>query len=149
VSKLELFVPSKAASHRQKKVSEEIRHHLADALIRGDMPPVRNPKNNEFISFITPITITKVETSADLKHTSVSIIPLGGTEKEKALTFVRLNSWYFRKIISAKMRLRHAPMLHFSLDESFDESERMFKLIADAVSSDDHKSEEIISTEEE
>jgi ribosome-binding factor A len=130
MSRLDLFVPAKAASHRQKKVSEEIKHHLALALARGDLPVVKNPKGNGFLTFVTPITVTKVEVSPDLKHVTVYIMPLGGAEQDKALTFVRLQRGYLRKILGSKIQLRHTPDLHFQLDTSFDEAERIHKMLA-------------------
>ncbi|MES2607177.1 MAG: 30S ribosome-binding factor RbfA [Pseudomonadota bacterium] len=133
MARLELFVPAKAASHRQKKVSEEIKHHLALALARGDLPVVRNPSGNGFLSFTTPITVTKVEVSPDLKHVTCYIMPLGGAEQEKALIFVRLQRWYLRKHLGTKIQLRHTPDLHFQLDTSFDEAERIHKMLAAVI----------------
>ncbi len=135
MSRLDLFVPAKAASHRQKKVSEEIKHHLALALARGDLPIVRNPSGNGFLSFSTPITVTKVEVSADLKHLTCFIMPLGGAEQEKALLFTRLQRWYLRKHLGTKIQLRHTPDLHFQLDSSFDEAERIHKMLAGVIQS--------------
>ena len=133
MSRLDLFVPAKAASHRQKKVSEEIKHHLALALARGDLPVVRNPSGNGFLSFSTPITVTKVEVSPDLKHVTTYIMPLGGLDQERALTFVRLQRWYLRKYLGTKIQLRHTPDLHFQLDSSFDEAERIHKMLASVI----------------
>lgn len=139
MSRLDLFTPAKASSHRQKKVSEEIRHHLADALIRGDLPPARHPSGSGFLAYSNPITITKVDASPDLKHATVYIVPLGGLEQEKALTFIRLQGWYLRKLLGTKMQLRHVPNLHFSLDHSFDSAERIHKMMADVLSADAEK----------
>jgi ribosome-binding factor A len=139
MSRLDLFTPARASSHRQKKVSEEIRHHLADALIRGDLPPARHPSGSGFLTYSNPITITKVEASPDLKHATVYIVPLGGLEQEKALTFIRLQAWYLRKHLGTKIQLRHIPNLHFSLDQSFDSAERIHKMMADVLSADAEK----------
>lgn len=133
MSRLDLFVPTKAASHRQKKVSEEIKHHLALALTRGDLPAVRNPSGEGFMSFLTPITITKVDVSPDLKHVTIYIMPLGGQDQASALTFIRLQRGYLRKVLASKIRLRYTPDLHFQLDSSFDEAERIHKMLANVV----------------
>jgi ribosome-binding factor A len=130
MSRLELFVPAKAASHRQKKVSEEIKHHLALALARGDLPAVKNPSGSGFMTFSIPITITKVDVSPDLKHVTVYIMPLGGAEQEKALIFTRLQRGHLRKILGTKIQLRYTPDLHFQLDTSIDEAERIHKMLA-------------------
>ena len=111
----------------------EIKHHLALALARGDLPVVRNPSGNGFLSFSTPITVTKVEVSPDLKHVTTYIMPLGGLDQERALTFVRLQRWYLRKYLGTKIQLRHTPDLHFQLDSSFDEAERIHKMLASVI----------------
>ncbi|MES2252601.1 MAG: ribosome-binding factor A [Pseudomonadota bacterium] len=141
MTRLDLFVPTKAASHRQKKVSEEIKHHLALALARGDLPIVRNPSGNGFLSFSTPITVTKIEVSPDLKHVTCYIMPLGGLDQEKALIFTRLQRWYLRKHLGTKIQLRHTPDLHFQLDSSFDEAERIHKMLASVIQPEPAESE--------
>lgn len=135
MSRLGLFVPAKAASHRQKKVSEEIKHHLALALARGDLPAVRDPNGEGFMSFLTPITITKVDVSPDLKHVTIYVMPLGGQDQLRALTFIRLQRGYLRKVLASKIQLRHTPDLHFQLDASFDEAERIHKMLANVTQS--------------
>ncbi|MDP3372409.1 MAG: 30S ribosome-binding factor RbfA [Candidatus Paracaedibacteraceae bacterium] len=135
MSRLELFVPTKASSHRQKKVSEEIKHHLAHALSRGDLPPIRNTKskNGGFLTFPTPITVTKIEVSPDLKHATTYIMPLGGNQQEEALYFVRAHKGYLRKFLGSKIQLRHTPDLHFALDNSFDNADRIRQILEDVI----------------
>jgi ribosome-binding factor A len=147
MSRLDLFTPAKASSHRQKKVSEEIRHHLADALIRGDLPPARHPSGSGFLTFSHPITITKVDASPDLKHATVYIVPLGGVDQERALTFICLQRWYLRKYLGTKIQLRHIPDLHFSLDQSFDSAERIHKMMIDVLSVDAQKQKEYATSD--
>ncbi len=149
MSRLELFVPAKAASHRQKKVSEEIKHHIASAMSRGDLPPARDPNGDGFLSFSTPITVTKVDVSPDLKHVTVYIVPLGGKDAEKALLFIRQQRGFLRKLLGTKIQLRHTPDLHFQLDKSFDEAERIHKMLAQVLSADSNsESNETMPTKE-
>lgn len=145
MSRLNLFVPTKASSHRQKKVAEEIKHHLATALARGDLPPIRRAKDNRFISFTTPITVTKIDVSPDLKHATTYIMPLGGNQQEEALYFVRAHRGYLRKYLGSKIQLRHTPDLHFALDNSFDNADRIKQLLASVLPQE--RTEDEISVE--
>jgi ribosome-binding factor A len=118
-------------------VAGEIRHHLADALSRGDLPAVRHPKGSGFLTFNLPITITDIELSPDMRHATVMFTPLGGTQKEQALQFLKLQRGYLRKILASKLQLRHVPDLHFRLDDSIDQADYMLKKIADVISNDE------------
>jgi ribosome-binding factor A len=136
-SRLNLFVPAKASSHRQKKVAEEIRHRLSDTLSRGDLPTVRDPKTHEFLSFSLPITITHVDVSPDLKHATLYIMPLGGKHQAEALYFMERQKGYLRKFLSSHLRLRCIPELHISLDQSFDYADHVHTLLNETKCVDD------------
>ena len=61
---------AKAPSQRQLRVGEELRHILAQVLKRGKLhdPAVQD----------TPITVTEVRASPDLKNVTAFVVPLGG-----------------------------------------------------------------------
>lgn len=139
MSKLELFTPSKSESHRQKKVAEEIRFHLSNILVRGDLPIVRSAKTGKFLELTTPITVTHVDISADLRHVNVYITSLGGIDQTKALEFMKLQRGYLRKTMGSKMQLRYTPDLHFRLDESFSVANDMMQKIATVIARDNEK----------
>ena len=139
MSNLDLFTAAKSESHRQKKVAEEIRFQLAQILSRGDLPTVRNPKTNKFLSYTNPITITRIEISADLRHATAYITSLGGIEQDKALQFIRLQRGYLRKTLSGKMQLRFTPDLHFKLDDSFENANLMLQKISKVISEDERR----------
>lgn len=141
MSKLGLFVPTKSESHRQKKVAEEIRYHLGNALARGDLPAVRSSKTGKFVSVSNPITITRIEISADLKHVNVYVTSLGGTEQDRALEFMTLQRGYLRKLIGSKMQLRYTPDLHIRIDESFAVANDMMQKISAVIESDNKKAQ--------
>lgn len=138
---LNLFVPAKGASHRQKKVAQEIRHVLAEIFMRGDLPPCFDENDNP-ITLKTPITVTHVDISPDLHHANVFVMPLGGfteggfsenggTNETELLDYLDFIKGYFRKQIAKKIQLRHAPELRFQVDKGFEHSLKIDNLLKD------------------
>lgn len=123
--------PARASSHRQLRVGEEIRHILAEVLMRGDFPDLELSKYS--------VTVTQVQVSPDLHNASVFIMPLGGDEKETVLALLRKNAPYVRHVLSQKLKVRHVPILTFLLDHSFDHAEKMDNLIRRALDADMEK----------
>ena len=113
----------KAPSQRQLRVGEEIRHTLAMVLERGEL---RDPGLKG-----VSITITEVRATPDLRHAHVFVMPLGGGDREGALKALNRARPYLRRQISKVLTLRNSPDLHFALDETFDESDRISALLRD------------------
>lgn len=108
-------------SQRQRRVGEEVRKIIAPLLLQGE---VRNKMLNG-----VSITVSEVRMSIDLKHTFIFVIPLGGKNLDdvvKALTEV---SPYLRSYIGKSLRLRNVPILHFEPDRSYDEAEKIHKIL--------------------
>lgn len=124
MSKLKLFVPDKAPSHRQEKVAEEIRHIIADIFIRGDLPTLTDEDENP-VSLRAPVTVTRVTVSPDLHHATAYIMPLGGMDKEFTLAYLAEVAPHVRHIISRKLTLKSAPTVAFALDTSFDYADKI------------------------
>lgn len=125
---LNLFVPSKAPSHRQQKVAEEVRYILANILQVEELP-VNTNENGIHLKPNAPITITYVSISPDLKHAQIGVMPLGGIDQEKVEEYMQLNGWFVRKYLAKQLRTRAAPMLRFKLDLQFDKAAKIDSLI--------------------
>jgi len=113
----------KAPSQRQLRVGEEIRHVLAMTLERGEL---RDPGLQG-----APITVTEVRATPDLRHAYVYVMPLGGGECDAALKALGRARPFLRRQISKALTLKYSPDLHFSLDETFAESDRISALLRD------------------
>jgi ribosome-binding factor A len=102
-------------------VGEEIRHVLAEIFMRGECydPDVT----------ATPITVSEVRISPDLKNATAYFMPLGGLNRDVVLAALIRNAPILRKLVSDKMKLRYAPRIHFTLDNSFDEAHRIDLLL--------------------
>ncbi|MBN4016526.1 30S ribosome-binding factor RbfA [Rhodospirillaceae bacterium AH-315-P19] len=111
----------KAPSQRQLRVGEEIRHALADILRCGHFrdPVLRN----------TPITVTEVRVTPDLRRAISFVMPLGGEGMEEVLDSLRRAAAYLRGQLSCHAKLRHVPELDFQPDVSFDAVDRLEALL--------------------
>ena len=107
---------AKAPSQRQLRVGEELRHVLSQVLERGDLndPAVKD----------TPITVTEVRASADLKNATAFVVPLGGDAAVTNRVLEGLNraAPYLRRVMAENVHLRHTPRINFLADASFDQA---------------------------
>jgi ribosome-binding factor A len=115
------MVKAKAPSQRQLRVGEEIRHILAEVLSRG-------LSGDEIIDNAS-ITVSEVRISPDLMNATVYVLPLGGLHVPEILKALKEKSWYFRKEVARKLTTRVTPRLVFQADNSFDEADRIEKLL--------------------
>lgn len=107
--------PTKAPSQRQLRVGEELRHALAWILERGEL---RDPA-----LATTPVTVTEVRVSPDLKNATCFVTPLGGGDAEAVKAVVEALGRarkFLRHEVVRKVNLKYAPQLHFQHDTSFD-----------------------------
>ena len=120
-----LFTPSRAPSHRQLRVGEEVRHILSTLFLRSEFPEPGLPIS---------VTITQVKMSPDLRNATVYIMPLGGQYREETLTYLKEITGYIRHQLGKELQSKFTPTLRFRLDESFDQAERIEKLLSNIES---------------
>ena len=110
-------------SQRQIRFSEVIREIISD-----------NINNNHLFHDeieLGSITVSFVNVSRDLRIASVYIMPLGGYNKEKILDLINKNIHIFQKaILKEKLHAKYIPKLRFYLDDSFDEAQKIKKLLS-------------------
>jgi ribosome-binding factor A len=112
---------SASPSHRLERVSESIRHALAEILSRGE---VVNPVLNTHV-----VTIAYVRMSPDLKLATVATMPLGGKDAQETLAALEAHKKELRALVARRVNLKYAPDLRFVLDDSFDAQERIDALL--------------------
>ena len=108
-------------SVRLLKVGEQVRHVISELLIRQDV--------HDEVLASHAISITEVRMSPDLRHASVFVKPLLGSDEAVVLKALRTNTAYFQKEVAGKLKLRFAAKLKFLPDESFDEAARIEVLL--------------------
>ncbi len=108
---------------RPLRVGEEIRHAISAMLMRGDIA--------NFESYGVPVTVTEVRVSPDLRHANIFVMPLGGQKKDQILKNLRLVDVVkeFRMLLAKMVKLQFVPNIRFELDTSFDEAEKIERLL--------------------
>ena len=108
-------------SVRLLKVGEQVRHVMSELLSRQMV--------HDEVLTARAVSVTEVRMSPDLRHATVFIKPLLGADEDIVLKALRTNTAYFQKEVAGKLKLRFAAKLKFLADESFDEAERIEKLL--------------------
>jgi ribosome-binding factor A len=110
------------AKKRVARLNEQLKRELTTLL----QFEVKDPR-------IGPSTVTDVEVSPDLYHAKVFVAVRGGEEERKsALEGLRAASGYLRTEIGRRMRIRRAPELHFTLDNTLDHAMHIERLLQEA-----------------
>ena len=109
-------------TQRQIRFGELIRSIISDCLIKQDFYDENiNPAS---------ITVSFVRMSRDLKIANVYFMPLGGKDKLQVLNNLKDKKYIFQKFLSkAKIQAKFTPKLNFFLDDTFDEAEKIEKLL--------------------
>ncbi len=122
MTKLHDLFPSKShGNQRPLRVAEEIRHAISEVLIRGEVHSAE--------LFGASITVSEVRVAPDMKNATVFVMPLAGEMKKERLEALKTASPEIRYLVSKKVKLRYMPRLHFTLDNSFEEAERINSLL--------------------
>ncbi|WP_294262724.1 30S ribosome-binding factor RbfA [uncultured Sphingomonas sp.] len=108
-------------SVRLLRVGEQVRHVLSDVLMRGDV--------HDDVLAAHSVSVTEVRMSPDLRHATVFIKPLLGSEEAAVLKALRTNTAYLQREVAGRINLKYAAKLKFLVDESFDEGDRIDALL--------------------
>ena len=110
------------SSQRQLRFSELIRSLISECLLVEDF--------YNFSFETTSITISYVNMSKDLRIANVYLMPLGGENKNKIIEEINNQKYIFQKFLSkARLNSKFTPKINFYLDDSFDEAEKIEKLL--------------------
>lgn len=110
-----------AASKRQLRVGEALRHALAEILMRDDLhdPDVAG----------VSITVTEVRASPDLRNATAYVKPLGGGDDAAVIAGLNRCAPWLRGQLARQVQLRHAPAICFEIDHSFEHADRLRDLL--------------------
>ena len=108
----------------KKNRLERVNSLLKEVIFEVIQREVKNPHINTFV------TVTKVDTSADLHHAKVSIsLICPEPEKVKVIAALQCAAGFIAVHASKKVQLRYFPELSFKLDNSLDEFIRIQELL--------------------
>ena len=110
-------------SNRQLRVGQEVRRVIAEAIEQDN---VRSPEIADAF-----ITITNVIMSPDLKYATVYLTTLNGKNLGGILEQLAADKWLFKKLVADKLKLRFTPEINFRADDTFEETERIERLMND------------------
>ncbi len=127
-------------SQRQLRVGELVRHAVAELLTRGD---VHDPVIEGHL-----ITVPEVQMTADLRLATIYVMPLGGRDAGEVVEALERNKKFLRAEIAHRINLKFAPDIRFRIDERFDETARIEKLLHSPAVARDLKDKEKEEKEE-
>ena len=107
------------ASNRILLINEEIQKELS-SLLRT----VKDPRVQDVM-----ISITRVETTPDLRYTKVYVSFLQEDRAADAMKGLKSAAGYLRRQLGTNLRLRYAPEIVWALDDSITYGAKMLKLI--------------------
>ena len=110
-------------SVRVLKVGERVRHILSELLARQEV-------HDEVVSAAN-IAVTEVRMSPDLRNATAYVKPLLGADEDAVVTALRQNTAFLQREVAKRLGLKFAPKLKFRGDESFDEADRIERLLND------------------
>ena len=120
------------SSNRINRINEEIQKELS-ALLRT----VKDPRVQD-----TMISITRVETTPDLRYTKVYVSFLQEERVKDAMAGLKSAAGYLRRQMGHNLQLRYSPEIVWSEDDSITYGARMLKLINSLEVKHDEDSDE-------
>ena len=120
------------ASNRINRINEEIMKELS-SLLRT----VKDPRVQD-----TMISITRVETTPDLRYTKVYVSFLQEERVKDAMAGLKSAAGYLRRQLGHNLQLRYSPEIVWSEDDSIAYGARMLKLINSLEVKHDEDSDE-------
>lgn len=107
------------ASNRIASINEEIQKELS-ALLRT----VKDPRVQDVM-----ISITRVETTPDLRYTKVFVSFLQEEKAKEAMAGLKSAAGFLRRQLGSKLRLRYSPEIVWEQDDSIVYGAKILKLI--------------------
>lgn len=107
------------ASKRIVRINEEIQKALSASLRNVKDPRVQN----------TMISVTRVETTPDLRYAKIYVSFLEESKAADALKGLKSAAGWLRRELGTALNLRYTPELQWALDDSITYGARMLELI--------------------
>ncbi|MBU0612393.1 30S ribosome-binding factor RbfA [Patescibacteria group bacterium] len=105
-------------SQRIRQINELIKEELGSIIT----------KEIEFSSG-SLVTISKVETSPDLKHANILLSILPFSTNKEARQVIEQEKGNIQKLLNSRLKMKFSPRIHFRLDESEEKAEYITNLL--------------------
>jgi len=110
-------------SVRLLKVGERVRHVLSEILTRQQVHDATLSAHS--------VSVTEVRMSPDLRLATAFVKPLLGADEAAVLKALQQNTAYFQKEVARSLALKSAARIRFRIDDTFDEADRIERLLSD------------------
>ena len=121
------------SNNRIIRINEEIQKELS-SLLRT----VKDPRVQD-----TMISITRVETTPDLRYTKVYVSFLQNDRAKEAMAGLRSAAGFLRRQLGSNLRLRYSPEIVWEEDDSITYGAKMLNLINSLGVKHDEETDEI------
>jgi ribosome-binding factor A len=107
------------ASNKIQRINEDIQRTLCSLL-----PNVKDPRIKQGL-----LSVTAVDTTADLRYAKVYISVFGEVEEKELKKGLKSASGYLRRELGQTLNLRYTPELIFEIDKSIAHGAHISKLL--------------------
>lgn len=107
----------KGQSVRLLRIGEQVRHALAQVLLRGDL-------RDELLTN-TIVSVSEVRVTPDLRQATAYVKPLGDADEQAVIKALASHAKYLRGEVARQLATKYTPELRFRRDESFDVGARI------------------------
>ncbi len=108
--------------NRIGRINEEIQRELSAQIRR-----LKDPR----VSGVGMVSVTRVDTTGDLRYARVYISALDKDREKDALKGLKSAAGFLRRELGAALRLRYTPELQFIADDSIQYGAHILKLMQD------------------
>lgn len=115
------------ASNRIGRINEEIQRELA-----SQIRSLKDPR----VSSTGMVSVTRVNTTPDLRYAQVFISVLDKTQEKDVLKGLKSAAGFLRRELGAALRLRYTPELQFVADDSIEHGAHILELLRDVERKD-------------
>jgi ribosome-binding factor A len=116
------FTPEQQ-SVRLLKVGERVRHVLSEILTRQQV-------HDDTLSAHS-VSVTEVRMTPDLRVATAYVKPLLGAQEAEVLKALQQNTAFLQREVAKRLGLKFAARLKFMTDDSFEEADRIERLLSD------------------
>ena len=117
------------------KASESRRQKRVDSVLCDALSPLLIQELQDVTTDL--VTITAVETAADLQSARIRVSLFGSGDKDAAMAHLKRRTGALRHILATRVELKYNPMLFFELDPEPAFVERLDAIIAGSKRHDD------------
>lgn len=120
------------ASNRIGRINEEIQRELA-----SQIRSLKDPR----VSGTGMVSVTRVDTTPDLRYAKVYISVLDKTQEKDVLKGLKSASGFLRRELGTALRLRYTPELQFIADDSIAHGAHILELLRDVERREDTRAD--------